>query len=1649
MTLSPYNSDALTYKRFTYATGQNEEIQTSGNFVHNVKTEPIIDDCYPSNGNHTAPAHYWFIKGEIYVYEQTISAYTGSATAYAESVRIPLNITAASNGRLKLLNVQPNLYAYYATDDQRSVIDGEMKLNGVTYHLNDTITYWDYSLLSDANKQRFVPETWVCIKDGTVNGISYTKGQVLLPLTTTPTAVYDTDGNACELSDILRASNNLSHENGYLLTFDMNNPMPWNDWYSPIQRADGSKIDTRTWEAMTDSEKGTYIEGPTFSLNAYNVYGQRDYKVGDIIPADVVANYQAIPTSYMPTTQQATVVPAYVATEELDYTIDGRAYHAEKGADISERDYNKLDATTKAKFTEAFVCTSTITIDEATNNFVINGTLLSQSEIESYKTAYKALHNDMTDDAVNTLFAEHIVKAYRCTAAGKYGGRYYEEPKNYSAIESWCSLPDREGFTFNKDAFDILFDGNFGSNYQADINTYGTPYSEVMPVDYTARYTGASDAIPHNGVTLTYDKEYSREDYEKLPNERYHYSPITAAKNSGTKDYYVVTQSFYSGDMAYIAGQVLTEEVYTRMKAQHEKEMTTIQLTNNTDVDVTYYYCREDYVIGEKGDGNALDTGEATYDVGSTVPMGTVINASTYEGIVNYQQHFVIHGTEPTETSTLYVSRESDIKSLSKDRTFTVMYQYTYDEGDDTGSHIDQISELHVINIHVKFRSGIPTIGDLSAPPTILPGTTVGLTKPSVTEGAYEIMEGGWELYRNSDDAGLHRNGKPFVPSETPLYWYQSDKYQVAYYAKTYLGKTYSNHVPLSVANYHDLSEVMSEKDHHMYVDHPDVIRDSKIYLNAEKHKGENQLTLFSDFFHLTKGEALAGHQPLNTHVKDCENLDFFLQSNLTALAAWSSLGEEGHCFSGTLHGNGYTIDGLDNSLFGRLCGSVYNLGVTGSFTSAGIADTGDGYVENCWINTTGTPDGSVRAVFGNPSRSTGTQIVNSYYPTTKNYNKSDNGRGLATPMSEQAFYNGEVTYDLNGFYLKDRYDRNSSTSPYSDTYVTDRFMDGDFIYADGTIPVKNDIRLRMETDGQGTAVKRYYPIWPDDYLYFGQMLTYGHSATRAHEPLPTHINKVVVDDDGASHAPYYRLPTTEQSNRVYRAPAYYRSKEMGVAHFNPMASLAATSKDGLHEAYPNMTAIDFSGYNDAYNKENPYQRGLDEASGHFFAPLLDDDGLVGIRNYNLTKNLMVYAPASDGSDAPSGSPTGKTRTALAAYFTEPAYTEGDYRTVAINTTSVNGHLVERLSPTSTAYVARDDHMLVRKQDFNVPISYTFTKDNRAWYQRVPDRYALIDKGWEGISLPFEVELVTTQQKGEITHMYQGNTSGHEYWLREFTGISASADAEGQRMAAFTYPQSESDNDKEFNNTFLWDYYYSQSNSLDANADTYYRYYYKGKHTYEGYPHQKAATPYIIGFPGSEYAEFDLSGTWKPSNTYGYISQLDRQTITLASKPGGTIGVSDDEMAGVTHDGYTFRPNYLNVTLAPGTDAYVLNDEGSAYELIPSTGSGVSIPPFRPYFVAAASQARATRSISFGNENSQLFGDEPEPEETTDGKLSIRAGRHKLVVSSMLEQSVPVTIVNTAGITLDHYTIEPGETRETPVAVSGIYIVNNRKLHVK
>ena len=47
--------------------------------------------------------------------------------------------------------------------------------------------------------------------------------------------------------------------------------------------------------------------------------------------------------------------------------------------------------------------------------------------------------------------------------------------------------------------------------------------------------------------------------------------------------------------MAYIAGQVLAEDLYSRLKDKYGSNIYELTLTNGTANDVVYYYCRENY----------------------------------------------------------------------------------------------------------------------------------------------------------------------------------------------------------------------------------------------------------------------------------------------------------------------------------------------------------------------------------------------------------------------------------------------------------------------------------------------------------------------------------------------------------------------------------------------------------------------------------------------------------------------------------------------------------------------------------------------------------------------------------------------------------------------------------------------------------------------------------------------------------------------------------------------------------------------------------------------------------------------------------------------------------------------------------------------
>ena len=813
-TLTALNANAVTRRDFTF-NGADVEWETSGNFIHSTQT--IIDDCYNVSGKYSGsdavPAHYWFIQGSVYVYDQYISAYTGAPNAYSETVDIPLTITAASHGTMKLLNVMPNKYAYYSAPGVKLEGDKKMVINDVEYHLNDPISYWDWYLLTASEKNLFVDKTYVTIADckySSADADIIPAGTVMLPTeyndlkTAHPDGVYHVEKQQMvDFDFVYRSSNNMSHDTGYMLTYRVNNPTEWNTWYT---KAQGEPTDKK----QKDNELSGYEDGPTyhFTGSTAGVLGQREYKVSNLIAEGVYTTYQTMITSReLQLDGQAEFEKAYIVTS--DYTSGD--VHLNVGSTVPE---NKKDDM-EGFVAPAYICTSTIQLSKT--EFIYVGNRMTQAEKEAYKTDYPSLA---------TIIDTDVVPAYYCTRDGLYGGNYYEPGRNYRGLEVWSSMSesDRANFAFNYDAFDILIDPNYSKNaggqviypegqkYQYDSSTATelaakqnpAGYSLEKPVDYKATYNGNSTSTI-NGVALSNGAEYSRTDFEKLPNEKRHYTTIDV-KEAG--NVYVVKAPFQVGNTPYAVGTVIPASTYSSLGDSDKANVTTLTFTDEQKNN-KYYYCRESYKVGENTEGVEV-TGVAvtggvsgTYSNTQTVPVGLVITESNFNSLKNYQTDFTIHGIAPTETSTLYVSRFSDIFDLSKDKIITVIYEYNYEESDASGTHVTPVSERHVVNIHVQFKSGIPFVEDIKAPQIVLPGTFVGVREPHVTPGAYEVTGGGWKLFEKQADAESHINGIEYTPTADPLYWYQ-DGYYLAYYAKTYLGETYSNTVQVSVANYHD-----------------------------------------------------------------------------------------------------------------------------------------------------------------------------------------------------------------------------------------------------------------------------------------------------------------------------------------------------------------------------------------------------------------------------------------------------------------------------------------------------------------------------------------------------------------------------------------------------------------------------------------------------------------------------------------------------------------------------------------------------------------------------------------------------------------------------------------------------------------------------
>ena len=1693
ITLSPYNHNAISNKQFQYTTPTiDEDFQTSGNLV---SPKTIIDDCYPTSdsysGTDAAAGHYWYIKGEIYVYDLYLSAYTGAASAYSKTVSIPLTITAGSHGVLKLQDVKPNKFMYYGADNTtRLGADEKIIINNITYQLNDSLSYWDWLQLADNDKEKFVDTTYVTIADCQVGNTTYPKGYVLSAkdyktfyntLGQDKTVHHVAKDVDVPVTDIFRLSNDMSHNKGYALTLDMNNPEAWNNYYMP---ASGTG-------KTTTPPNNTYLKSPTYQVVNSGIYGQRDYGHGDIITKDVYDTYQALRKNHLNLVPNDSAIfePAYVMTEDWSVEQNENIRYFNKGLVMPKSEYTANGIGNKAG--PALFCIETwkLSAPNMYDEYVFYGTSMTEQEIRDLAGLYN-LNEQQITDAISTYFSP----AYYCSTAGKYGGDYYEQGHNYLTKTAWSAMnpEDRPNFEFNYDALDILIDSTFSGNpllYDGASNTQPGTYSSAQPIDYTAK------CIKEDGVTYTDAGSTSRSiaknailnraDYEALPNEQYHYSPFRPTNGTA----YIVKKPFTIGNKSYAIGNVINFDTYDHLSADNKQKIET--LTGMADG--KYYYCRESYVIGANGSesGKSSTVTNILINQGQTISSGTVqqgivITETNYNNLPNVQKDFSIHGKTPVGVSTLYVSGQSNILDLSKGRIYTVTYNYDYEESDDEGNNINQVNEKHVINIHVQFQGGTPTISPIANPATVLPGSTVGITQPRVTPGAYEVIGGGWEMFQTYEDAVNHVNGAEYDNGRTVLYWYNNN-YYLAYYAKTYLGKTYSNEVPIKVGNYHDISRVMRDTLHHMYVDHPNVHHNSKIYISGNKYDTvdpkkatKNELDLLKDFFDLSLYEleydnnndpvAISGgtfdkHIPMNDHVKGGANLDFIIKTDLApkAYTEWTSIGDNNQCFEGTLHGDGHTISGLDNSLFGNLCGKVYNLGVTGSFASAGIADNG-GYAENCWVMTSSSQDlSSTKAVLA-----TGV-VVNSYYPDVNGYSTSS--AAIAKPLT--TFHNGEVAYDLNGFYLAKRkaigtQDANDNKYYYTITsdannilsalpegyvepaatdYVATRYADGDFIYASGSIPDQTSERMfyKEPADNEQPDPKNnhYFPIYPDDYIFFGQMLTYGYSNVtgEAYQEYPSSINRDNRNAAGTQrHATQWiareevNSSNSIKSNRVYRAPAYYGNSTMSVAHFNANTFLPAKTRNGQTDVYPGLTALDLTGYGD-----NTWSDGWTQDGKFFMTKILDYKALTGFRSDGQTRNLLVYAVEG----------TNQTNTILTTYLADqncPDWTNSTYMNIAVIDpdleSSVKGHLVVK---SGSSYQANADQFLVDGQDFNAPIQYSFTDGDVMWYQRNPSRFVeSMDAGWDVISLPFTAQYVTTQQKGEITHFYSGSTTGHEYWLREYNSMGT------DNKAMFSAPAVGSTS-KYYSNTFLWDWYYSKNSRNDAKGDKYFEYYSNNNNELTNYPLYTAGNPYLIGLPGKRYYEFDLSGQFLAQNTAGQPGKLSKQVVTFISPVAGTtIKVTDTEYADAvtafTQNGFIFTPTYQTKTV---DEAYLIASDGSKF--VKTTSAATT--PFRAYITKAPSQAQQRIGTRAGADPDVLLigyiGDSDQLIETpAEYGLTIIGQNMQIAIESTLDIPATVTITSASGKLLKQFTIQPGTKVTVPVNSRGIYIVNRHKIAV-
>ena len=175
--------------------------------------------------------------------------------------------------------------------------------------------------------------------------------------------VKDSDNETASTDYIFRPSNNISHDTGYILTYNVDNPAVWNNWYTPKDSIYTKKIDTEDYNKLTPEGKKAYDDGPTYRLKGKDnaVLGQREYKKGEIISQDVQTNY---PHTTDKPEDQANFEAAFIVTKMETVNVKVGSETVERRLNPGVAVPDSIANLIPGSVDEAYVCTRTVKISD-------------------------------------------------------------------------------------------------------------------------------------------------------------------------------------------------------------------------------------------------------------------------------------------------------------------------------------------------------------------------------------------------------------------------------------------------------------------------------------------------------------------------------------------------------------------------------------------------------------------------------------------------------------------------------------------------------------------------------------------------------------------------------------------------------------------------------------------------------------------------------------------------------------------------------------------------------------------------------------------------------------------------------------------------------------------------------------------------------------------------------------------------------------------------------------------------------------------------------------------------------------------------------------------------------------------------------------